>query len=68
MVPIQFEYEEYGVRKFVVVLNMFKHHYSGTFMYRVRTDYMSLAGTPLSEELTLPESAVLEMLKTQVTD
>lgn len=84
MIPIQFEYvdtvvdisdesgklfKEYEVKKFVVVLSTFKHHYSGSFMYRIRTDYIGpFCGDSRSDEKTLAEDEILRLLKTRVTE
>ena len=71
MVPIQFEYEDevfcleswHPVKKFVTVLNMFKHRYSGEFMYRIREDYINPLGVSVSEERTISETEITCLLK-----
>lgn len=76
MVPIQFEYEDevfclgswHPVKKFVTVLNMFKHHYSGEFMYRIREDHISPLGAAVSDERTISESEIAYLLETRVTE
>ena len=77
MIPIQFEYMDvthvFGypmdIRKFVVVVDTFKHHYSDSMMYRARVDYLHpLTDVPVTEYLTLTEAMMLDMLKTRVTN
>lgn len=77
MIPIQFEYVDtdysYGypvkVNKFVVVMNTFRHHYSGGLMHHVRIEYISpLSNQPVATYSIVGESDIAFMLKTRVTE
>lgn len=82
MVPIQFEYETpwsvfdhntgsyitVHVKRFVVVLGMFKHHYTNELMYKIREDTLWHDNTVSSNEMIVTETTVLELLKMQVTE
>ena len=57
------------VKHFISVLEVFKHHYTGELMYKVREDYVKPCGVPVSREYILTEPAILNMLKEKrVTD
>ena len=58
--------EAVDVKQFISVLEMFKHHYTGELMYRVREDYVEPCGVPVSREYILTESAILDMLKDRI--
>ena len=81
MIPISFEYvntsyelgyfhpersEAVDVKHFVSVLDVFKHHYTGELMYKVREDYTDPYGAPVSREYILNETAILDMLKYRI--
>ena len=81
MIPISFEYvdtsyeldylhpkqsEAVDVKHFISVLEMFKHHYTGELMYKVREDYTDRYGAPISREYILNETAILDMLKDRI--
>ena len=81
MIPISFEYvdtsyeldyfhpersEAVEVKHFVSILEVFKHHYTGELMYKVREDYVEPCGVPVSKEYILTEPAILDMLKDRV--
>ena len=55
--------EAVDVKHFISVLEMFKHHYTGELMYKVREDYVEPCGVPVSREYILTEPAILDMLK-----
>ena len=78
-VPWRFEYvdtsyelepenstEAVDVKHFISVLEMFKHHYTGELMYKVREDYVEPCGVPVSREYILTEPAILDMLKDRI--
>ena len=58
--------EAVDVKHFISVLEMFKHHYTGELMYKVREDYIEPCGVPVSREYILTEPAILDMLKDQI--
>lgn len=58
--------EAVDVKHFVSVLEVFKHHYTGELMYKVREDYTDPYGAPVSREYILNETAILDMLKYQI--
>ena len=58
--------EAFDVKHFVSVLEMFKHHYTGELMYKVREDYIEPCGVPVSREYILTEPAILDMLKDRI--
>ena len=58
--------EAFDVKHFISVLEMFKHHYTGELMYKVREDYVEPCGVPVSKEYILTEPAILNMLKDRV--
>lgn len=80
MIPIQFEYEmpvpihdkktdSYlmgTVKKFVVVLNVFKHHYTGGLMYQIRQDCLWHDGDVMSDEMILTEDQMMKLLSMRV--
>ena len=67
-VPWRFDYlhpersEAVDVKYFISVLEMFKHHYTGELMYKVREDYTGHYGAPISREYIINEAAILDML------
>lgn len=76
MVPISFEYvgmsydsDLWGenTKHFITVLEVFKHHYSGELMYKIRDDYIESPSIPISREYILNEMAVLDMLKNRIS-
>ena len=58
--------EAVDVKHFISVLEMFKHHYTGELMYKVREDYVEPCGVPVSREYILTEPAILDMLKDRI--
>ena len=58
--------ETFDVKHFISVLEMFKHHYAGELMYKVREDYVEPCGVPVSREYILTEPAILDMLKDRI--
>lgn len=81
MIPISFEYvdtsyeldylhpersEAVEVKHFISVLGVFKHHYTGELMYKVREDYTDHYGAPISREYIINETAIFGMLKDRV--
>ena len=58
--------EVVDVKHFISVLEMFKHHYTGELMYKVREDYVEPCGVPVSREYILTEPAILDMLKDRI--
>ena len=58
--------EAFDVKHFISVLEMFKHHYTGELMYKVREDYVEPCGVPVSREYILTEPAILDMLKDRI--
>ena len=81
MIPISFEYvgtsyeldyphpersEAVDVKYFVFVLEVFKHHYTGELMYKVRDHYVEPCGVPVINEYILTEPAILDMLKYRI--
>lgn len=58
--------EAVEVKHFVSVLEVFKHHYTGELMYKVREDYVKPCGVPVSREHILNEVAILGMLKDRI--
>ena len=58
--------EAVEVKHFVSVLEVFKHHYTGELMYKVREDYVKPCGVPVSREYILNEVAILGMLKDRI--
>ena len=58
--------EAVDVKHFISVLEMFKHHYTGELMYKVREDYIEPCGVPVSREYILTEPAILDMLKDRI--
>ena len=58
--------EAVDVKHFMSVLEMFKHHYTGELMYKVREDYVEPCGIPVSREYILTEPAILDMLKDRI--
>ena len=58
--------EAVDVKHFISVLEMFKHHYTGELMYKVREDYVEPCGVPVSREYILNEVAILGMLKDRI--
>ena len=58
--------EAFGVKHFISVLEMFKHHYTGELMYKVREDYIEPCGVPVSREYILTEPAILDMLEDRI--
>ena len=58
--------EAVDVKHFISVLEVFKHHYTGELMYKVREDYVEPCGVPVSREYILTEPAILDMLKDRV--
>ena len=71
-VPWRFDYlhpersEAVDVKYFISVLEMFKHHYTGELMHKVREDYTDHYGAPVSREYILNETAILGMLKDRI--
>ena len=80
-VPCRFEYvdtsyeldylhpersEAVDVKHFISVLEMFKHHYTGELMYKVREDYVEPCAVPVSREYIITEPAILGMLKDRI--
>ena len=58
--------EAVDVKHFISVLEMFKHHYTGELMYKVREDYVEPCGVPVSREYIITEPAILDMLKDRI--
>ena len=58
--------EAVDVKHFISVLEMFKHHYTGELMYKVREDHVEPCGVPVSREYILTETAILDMLKDRI--
>ena len=58
--------EAVDVKHFISILEMFKHHYTGDLMYKVREDYVEPCGVPVSREYILTEPAILDMLKDRI--
>ena len=58
--------EAVDVKHFISVLEMFKHHYTGELMYKVREDYIEPCGVPVSREYILTEPAILDMLRDRI--
>lgn len=58
--------EAVDVKHFISVLEMFKHHYTGELMYKVREDYTDHYGAPISREYIINETAILGMLKDRI--
>ena len=58
--------EAVDVKHFVSVLEVFKHHYTGELMYKVREDYVEPCGVPVSREYILAEPVILDMLKGRI--
>ena len=58
--------EAIDVKHFVSVLEVFKHHYTGELMYKVREDYVKPCGVPVSREYILNETVILGMLKDRI--
>ena len=58
--------EAVDVKHFISVLEIFKHHYTGDLMYKVREDYVEPCGVPVSREYILTELAILDMLKDRI--
>ena len=58
--------EAVDVKHFISVLEMFKHHYTGELMYKVREDYVEPCGVPVSREYILTEPAILDMLEDRI--
>lgn len=58
--------EAIDVKHFVSVLEVFKHHYTGELMYKVREDYVKSCGVPVSREYILNEVTILGMLKDRI--
>ena len=58
--------EAVDVKHFVSVLEVFKHHYTGELMCKVREDYVEHCGVPVSREYILAEPAILDMLKGRI--
>ena len=58
--------EAVEVKHFVSVLEVFKHHYTGELMYKVREDYTDHYGAPISREYIINETAILGMLKDRI--
>ena len=58
--------EAVDIKHFMSVLEMFKHHYTGDLMYKVREDYVEPCGMPVSREYILTEPAILDMLKDRI--
>ena len=58
--------EAVDVKHFISVLEMFKHHYTGELMYKVREDYIEPCGVPVSREYILTETAILDMLRDRI--
>ena len=56
----------FDVKHFISVLEMFKHHYTGELMYKVREDYTDPYGAPVSREYILTETAILDMLRDRI--
>ena len=67
---VEFEIEtNLGRRKFVRVLEVFIHHYTGEMIRRVRIDYISSSsGEACSGYKTLNEREFNEMLERRVHD
>ena len=58
--------EAFDVKHFIIVLEVFKHHYSDEMMYRVRDEYVEPCGVPVTREYFLTEQAILDMLKDRI--
>ena len=58
--------EAVDVKHFVSVLEVFKHHYTGELMYKVREDTVKPCGVPVSKDTILNEVAILGMLKDRI--
>ena len=59
------------IKHFVTVLSMFTHHYTGERMCKIRDDWMTDAGWPVSDESIVPEAGIINMIeqtKTRVTE
>ena len=67
MIPIQFEYIEDGVLKFVQVLERFKFHFSDDILFRVSVQWVSpLTGSPMVRYSVHTEEEIRTMLETRV--
>ena len=58
--------EAVDVKHFISVLEVFKHHYTGELIYKVREDYVEPCGVPVSREYIITEPAILDMLKDRI--
>ena len=67
---IQFEFvDEDGVLKFVQVIEVFTHHYTGEMMRRVRIDYLGpMTGTARTDYTVFNEERFNSLLERRVND
>lgn len=67
MIPIQFEYIDDGIVKFVQVLERFRFHFSEEIMIRISTQWVSpLTGSPMVRYSVHTEDEIRAMLETRV--
>ena len=56
------QYVDYGLMKFLTVLETFEHHYTGERMCRIREEWVLEDGHGMSDEKIVREASVLKLM------